>query len=79
MKLRVCLDQHLQDQVIIFMALACGISRVRTGPLTMHTRTAIHVAEILSGASFKVEESGVEKDVHFIECQGIHFKNSGKN
>ncbi len=79
LKLRACLDQHLQDQVIIFMALANGVSRVRTGPLTLHTRTAIHVAEMLSGATFKVEESSVEKGVHFIECQGIHFKNSRKN
>jgi RNA 3'-terminal phosphate cyclase (ATP) len=28
----------LQDQIIIFMALAEGISTVRTGPLTLHTR-----------------------------------------
>jgi len=28
----------LQDQIIIFMALAEGKSTVRTGPLTLHTK-----------------------------------------
>jgi len=39
--------QRCQDQVIIFMALAAGSSKVLTGELTLHTRTAIHVAELL--------------------------------
>lgn len=30
------------------MALANGISRIRTGPVTLHTKTAIHVAEQLT-------------------------------
>jgi RNA 3'-terminal phosphate cyclase (ATP) len=75
LKIRACLDQYLQDQTIIYMALAGGVSRVRTGPLTLHTKTAIHIAEMLSGAIFKVEQSESEKDVHFIECRGISFKN----
>ena len=32
-------------QLIVLMALAEGVSRIRTGPLTLHTKTAIHVAE----------------------------------
>jgi RNA 3'-terminal phosphate cyclase len=28
----------LQDQIIIFMALAEGESTIRTGPLTLHTK-----------------------------------------
>lgn len=35
-------------QVIIFMALADGKSRIRIGPLTLHTKTAIFVAELLT-------------------------------
>lgn len=35
-------------QLILFMALANGISRIRTGPVTLHTKTAIHVAEQLT-------------------------------
>ncbi|KAJ3599038.1 hypothetical protein NHX12_033001 [Muraenolepis orangiensis] len=43
-----CVDDFLQDQLIIFMALANGTSRIRTGPVTLHTQTAIHVAEQLT-------------------------------
>ncbi|RUS17947.1 RNA 3'-terminal phosphate cyclase domain-containing protein, partial [Endogone sp. FLAS-F59071] len=43
-----CVDEYLQDQIIIFMALAEGKSRVVTGPLTLHTHTAIHVAQELT-------------------------------
>lgn len=35
-------------QLIIFMALAKGTSRIRTGAVTLHTQTAIHVAEQLT-------------------------------
>lgn len=35
-------------QLIIFMALAEGKSQIRTGPLTLHTKTAIFVAELLT-------------------------------
>uniref|UniRef100_A0A8D0QU45 RNA 3'-terminal phosphate cyclase n=1 Tax=Sus scrofa TaxID=9823 RepID=A0A8D0QU45_PIG len=41
-------DEYLQDQLIIFMALASGISRIKTGPVTLHTQTAIHFAEQLA-------------------------------
>ncbi|XP_038525929.1 RNA 3'-terminal phosphate cyclase isoform X1 [Canis lupus familiaris] len=41
-------DEYLQDQLIIFMALACGVSRIKTGPVTLHTQTAIHFAEQLA-------------------------------
>ena len=75
LKIGACLDRYLQDQLIVYMALARGVSRIRTGPLTLHMKTAIHIAEMLSGASFKIEQSESEKDVHFIECRGISFKN----
>lgn len=35
-------------QLIIFMALAKGTSRIRTGAVTLHTQTAIHIAEQLT-------------------------------
>eukprot|EP00124_Ichthyophonus_hoferi_P004523 Ihof_evm2s509 gene=Ihof_evmTU2s509 len=44
-----CVDEYLQDQMIIFMALAYGTSRIKTGPLTLHTQTAIHFANQVSG------------------------------
>ncbi|KAH9857375.1 RNA 3'-terminal phosphate cyclase domain-containing protein [Lenzites betulinus] len=61
-------DEHLQ--MIIFLALAQGKSRVKTGPLTLHTRTAIWVAEQLTDAKFSVEE--VEDSV-IVECEGIGY------
>ncbi|TFY56043.1 hypothetical protein EVG20_g9088 [Dentipellis fragilis] len=65
-----CVDEYMQDQMIIFLALAQGKSRVKTGPLTLHTRTAIWVTEQLSGAKFYVEESG---NSCIIECEGMGY------
>ena len=75
-------DRWLQDQLVIFMALAQGKSRVETcAPLTEHTRSAIAVAEALTSARFRVvEESGSGSGgegkegrgggVCVIECEG---------
>ncbi|XP_059620274.1 RNA 3'-terminal phosphate cyclase [Phlebotomus argentipes] len=73
LNLGVCVDQHMQDQIIILMALADGESRVRTGPITLHTRTAIHVAELMTKAIFTLIPEG---DTTIIQCQGIGLKNS---
>lgn len=69
--LGVPVDQWMQDQLIIYMALASGTSRLLTGPLTLHTRTAISIAEQLTSARFKVTLKEDKKFV--IECQGIGF------
>ena len=61
-------DQYAQDQLIIFMALASGQSQIQTGPLTLHTRTAIYITELLTSARFKVSEY---QEYSLIECQGI--------
>ncbi len=53
-----CVDEWLQDQLIIFMALAQGRSLLRTGPLSLHTQTAIHWATELAGAKFSVKPYG---------------------
>ncbi|KAK6484778.1 RNA 3'-terminal phosphate cyclase-like [Huso huso] len=74
-----CVDEYMQDQMIIFMALANGTSRIRTGPLTLHTQTAIHVAEQLTKAKFtvtKAEDQDSNEDTHIIECQGIGMTNA---
>ena len=36
-----CVDPWVQDQLVVFMALAHGTSRVLVGELTSHTRTAV--------------------------------------
>lgn len=38
------------------MALAKGVSRVKSGPITLHTQTAIHFAEQLTKVSPKFQE-----------------------
>ncbi|KAI0750986.1 RNA 3'-terminal phosphate cyclase [Daedaleopsis nitida] len=68
-----CVDEYLQDQIIVFLALSKGRSKVKTGPLTLHTRTAIWVAEQLTDARFVVQES--ENGV-VIECDGIGYNSS---
>jgi len=73
-----CVDDQMQDQIILFMTLAEGVSRVKTGPLTMHTRTSIHIAEQLTEAKYSVtrcEDNGPGEDSYFIECQGIGLRN----
>lgn len=37
------------------MALANGVSRIKTGPVTLHTQTAIHFAEQLAKVSIPSE------------------------
>ncbi|KAH7107466.1 RNA 3'-terminal phosphate cyclase [Auriculariales sp. MPI-PUGE-AT-0066] len=66
-----CVDEYLQDQMIVFMALAEGKSSVACGPLTLHTKTAIWVAEQLTEAKFEIEECSETRNV--IHCAGIGF------
>ncbi|KAF5330824.1 hypothetical protein D9619_005671 [Psilocybe cf. subviscida] len=73
-----CVDEWIQDQIIIFMALAKGQSAVRcgTGGLSLHTRTAIWLAEQLTEARFKVEELPSGHSV--IRCQGIGYTTASR-
>ncbi|KAH0584137.1 hypothetical protein H2248_009699 [Termitomyces sp. 'cryptogamus'] len=68
-----CVDEWLQDQIIIYMALADGKSEIRCGKggLALHTKTAIWVAEQLTEAKFEVEEEPSGHTV--IRCQGIAY------
>lgn len=50
-----CVDEWLSDQLILYMALAAGTSRVITGSLTLHCQTAIWVAQQLTQARFVVQ------------------------
>merc|ERR1712129_132515 len=66
-----CTDRHLQDQLIIFMALAKGKSRMTTCAEELHTKTAIHIAELMTGAKFSV--SNMKDGTVLIECEGIGY------
>ncbi|KAL3312460.1 hypothetical protein Ciccas_008945, partial [Cichlidogyrus casuarinus] len=56
--LKACVDEHIQDQIIILMALASGKSRVKCSPLTLHTKSAIYVAETILGERIKIVQMG---------------------
>ncbi|XP_055327708.1 RNA 3'-terminal phosphate cyclase-like isoform X2 [Paramacrobiotus metropolitanus] len=68
----VCVDEHLQDQLIIFMALAKGYSEILTGPLTLHTQTAIFVCEKMLGVQFRL--NAMENGNQVIGCEGVGFR-----
>lgn len=74
-----CTDEYLQDQLIIFMALANGRSAMRTGPLSLHTRTALHFVSLLTNVKFTVTAESDELNnenqpmQNLIECEGIAF------
>lgn len=72
-KLRACVDRHVQDMLIVLMALADGRSKIKTEAPTMHTETAIFVAELMTKAKFTV--TGQESEGFFIECEGIGYQN----
>ena len=48
------LETSFPLQLLIFMALAEGKSRVKCGEITLHTKTAIAIAQLLT----KVSQSG---------------------
>lgn len=82
---KACVDQYVQDQLIIFMAMAKGRSRIRcTFPLTLHTQTGIFVVELMTKAKFTViEDEAISNDAGgdggktcVIHCEGIGLLNN---
>ncbi|KAJ3451755.1 RNA 3'-terminal phosphate cyclase [Anaeramoeba flamelloides] len=67
-----CLDRHHQDQVILFMALAQGVSKIKVNKITSHTETAIHFVRKLTGVNFPIEEI---QGSFIISCEGLGFCN----
>ena len=84
LRLPICVDEHLQDQLIILMAFAKSQSRVLCGPVMMHTRTAIHILkQLMPNVSFTIDRvsDGTEivdmlddtyflDEPHVITCSG---------
>ena len=61
-----CVDEYMQDQIVVFQTLAAGKAEVDCGvdrEATLHTRTARWVAEQVVGAAF--DELG--------RCQGLGY------
>ena len=70
-----CVDKFLQDQLIIFMALGSGSSALRCGPLTSHTKTAIEMAEKMTGVKFCVQNIDGSTNDCLVSCEGISMTN----
>ena len=66
-------DPFLADQLIIYMALAEGSSKIITNKFTLHTKTAIEVCKQLTSSSFSVKDG--RNDQVEITCNGIGFEN----
>ncbi|RVE49192.1 hypothetical protein evm_006199 [Chilo suppressalis] len=69
---KAALDTHAQDQVIVYMALAEGKSSVSVGDITLHTKTAMHIVELIAKIKFNVYEEGGQ---NIIECTGLGLIN----
>lgn len=73
MAAEACLDEHVADQLLPYMALAGGTSRVRVAAVTDHCRTSIWVIEQFLPARFELPvptavEGGEQRGV--IACSG---------
>lgn len=62
-------DRHLVDQLVPWMGLARGLSRLSTPELTLHAVTCIEVSRQVLGAEYRVEGSLGEPAV--VECRGV--------
>ena len=63
-----------QFQVIIFMALADGVSRVLVGPLSMHTRTAIRCAFTTDRSKLDCRPHSIAIYVSKWQCSSVTIK-----
>lgn len=70
----VCMDEHLADNAIVFMALAAGVSRLRVpvkaARSSHHLETALDVVEKIAGVQVRLEEGETSA---VIEVHGIGF------
>ena len=62
------LDKYMADQIIPFIALAKGKSRVKVEELTEHCLTNIRVCEEILGIKFEIDEEN-----KIIEVDGLSF------
>ena len=60
--------RRMQDQLIVFMALARGTSRMLCRAPTLHTQTAMAIAQQMTGAQFHLERRGI--DLWLLVCGG---------
>jgi RNA 3'-terminal phosphate cyclase (ATP) len=71
---RGCVDEYLQDQLVIFGTLAEGLTRIRCGEITAHTRTAMWVASRVCGVEWTVEPATDVLGTNVISCRGLRLQ-----
>jgi len=59
LKTNAAVDEHLTDQLIIYMVLAEGLSSLTSSKITGHTLTGIRLVEIMTGRKLSVHENEV--------------------
>ena len=71
-----CACEHTTDQLVAYMALAAGTSRLKGPPAaaltSQHLPTVLHFAALLTGATFRV--SIASDGCQVIECDGVGAK-----
>lgn len=71
----VCVDEHLADNAIVYMALAGGVSRLRVpckaDRSSHHLETALDMVALLTGATWSLHE---EDTSAVVEVDGIGFR-----
>jgi len=65
-KKKNALIRHLQEQLILYMALAKGESKILTGHVSLSTETAIYLAEHLTSVLFITHSSFFHSFILFI-------------
>ena len=70
-----CLDEHTVDHLIIFMALAKGTSKIKVGPISLHTQTAIEIIKkFVYAVNFTITPGDDKKFItNTIEVEGMGY------
>jgi RNA 3'-terminal phosphate cyclase (ATP) len=59
LKTGAAVDEHLADQLIIYMALADGCSNITCSKISGHTLTGIGLVELMTGKKFNVSQNKI--------------------
>jgi RNA 3'-terminal phosphate cyclase (ATP) len=72
-----CLDEWVADQVLIFMALAKGTSKIKLSraAITPHFETGVALIERLLGVQFRKTAATAHPELVVVECCGIGYAN----
>ena len=71
----VCFDEHTVDHLIIFMALAKGISKIKVGEISLHTQTAIEIVKkFIDNIKINIIPGEDKKNIsNIIEIEGMGY------